>query len=441
MTTKPTEEKKTVQPKEEKPVKAEKKSDVLKLEVKPVTNQESAWDTATPKTPADQPVDVTWPPLQDNTPQVVVRGKAAEPIGTVTYTGGDSLQYNDINFYLPWPTERFKDMSFNIYQLEDKGRKINLAMDPLSKFVIEPSPSHFHFVPGNPQFTAPAVIVLINSTSSNDYVVGESLLINVESRNNVLNNSQLTASRKDQGRSYGLFAYEKTEDVFKVGEDHRHTYVGCRFKRSRIENALLSDGYYFETQIVDSEIKSNGRIDVRGGRVTRSRLVGSDITLNDANLVQFSAECTGSIRVNRQTLNAELYTTSGLYLNNKFAKTTITAPHYSDIRLVRVSLNEFELGDGYNSVTLKINEGSGEVMDKVESLFARMKGKVQEETNRERYDRAGMDNFTRSILRYVTDSVASRLRIIEMIDSAAETLESVLPRANKFEPYDTAFDL
>jgi len=389
--------------------------------------------------------DVTWPPTQDNSPQVVVRGVAVEPVAALTYTGEkESITHKDITFYLPWPTERFKDTQFNIYELEQKGRKIYLAMDSLSKFTVEAENPHCFFIPGNGQLQPNSIVVMVNSSSANDYFVGESSLINVESRNNVVNNSHLEANRKDQGNQWLRFldgtGVEK--DTFKAGEHRRHSYTGCRFKRARVENCLLGDGYYLETQLTDVEIRSNGRVDVRGGRISRCRIIGSDIFLDNASLNTTTIDCSGSVRINRMSMNSEHFRTSGLYLSNKFGYTTITAPHWADLRFVRVSLNDFELSDGVHTASFKLGDGIPKVGEEIETLFNRMKGKsLEARADRNRFDSVAPDSFTRSILRYIVDSVMSRLRVIEMIDSAASTLESVSSPSNRYDPYTTPFDL
>lgn len=425
-----------------------KKATVHKLEVKPATVQISGgeWDPADPEAPQNQPAapapDVTWPPTQDNSPQVVFHGKAVEPVMSADMLLSESMKYKDITFYFPWPTERFKDMRFNIYELDVKGRKLFLAMDSQSKLVIEAQPAHHHFVPGNGNLVPSAIVVMINSSSHNDFFVGESSLINVDSKNNVVNNSHLEATKKEQGNNWRIFLDEiGDKDRFVAGETQRHVYEGCRFKRSRIENSSLADGYYMETQISNAEIKSNGRIDVRGGRVSRSRIVGSDVYLDNASVNASTIDCSGAVRVNRISLNTEHFRTTGLNLNNKFAYATITAPHYSDLRLVRVSLNEFELGDGIQRTTLNIKDGPGKISEKIETLFNRMKGRQSDDGDRGRFDREAPDTFTRSILRYIMDSVLSRLRVIEMIDSAQSTLESVSTPSNRYDPYSTPFDL
>ena len=440
MTTKPVEEKKAASPKEEKPAKVEKKSNVIKLEVKPASEVKGEWDPADPEAPTEPVPDVAWPPIQDNSPQLVIRGKVVEPVATGVKTDSEGLQYKGIKFYLPWPIRRFADLSFNIYEIENNGQTLHLAMDETSKFVIETDPRHFHFVPGNGQLKASAVATMINSTSTNDFFVGESTLINVESCNNVVNNSHLEATKREQGRRW--FGMEENEgSEFKPGENRRHAYTGCRFKRTRVENSLLDDGYYLETFITDSEIQSKGRVNVRGGRVSRTRLLGGDITLGGATLVNVNIHCSGQVQINRLSMNNEHFNVPGLHLVNKFAHTAITIPHYSDLRLVRVSPTEFDLSDGLNSTTIKLDETGGEISEKVENLFRRIKGKLPNETPRNRFDCVGVDGFTRSILNYVTDSVVSRLRIIEMIDSAAETLATVVVPPNQFEPYSTPFDL
>lgn len=346
-------------------------------------------------------------------------GVLQEPIETGlrimnTRINSDYLEYG---FNIPYKlVGEYEDKTFSLYRLITSENELYFIMDNNSTVNIsggDTRPNGYR----HRQVAQRGVLLLINSSSNDDVVLGESTLVNTESAFNVLNGTTLVRHKEPRGGYPRIFRQSEDANLFVRQTKERFNVSECRFKRASIWNSEIAKGEYAEVQILDSAIRSAGFAHVAWSQIEDSTIKGSRITTHMANLKESTVQCEGEVALRHYRASHVHIGAKAVYIPNKFCFLEVDTPQHK-LYFVRVSRNEFELGSNPNHLKrFSLNASAEELRMHIITQLA--------------VDEEGFPINTTSLIasvgQYLTDVVVSRLKVVRLLDEAQALVEEVAP--------------
>lgn len=362
-------------------------------------------------------------------PQVVINDKIIEPFQTIETRFTDSFcqrlhvdgelveiyQHREAPLTIP----RLK-----AYKAEVMGREVTFLLDELSSVTITDSSESYPWGRPRSQRGDRALVVLVNSTSNNDQFIGQSLLVNVESSQNVLNHATLRCHNdlENLDRYYPDDNLRLKND-FLVGKSRRMRVVDAQFKHQTVIDTEIDTGSYMNGLIDQVRFKSRN-IDVNDCTLKKCQISGSAVKLRKCTLEECQINADGRVEIRKQRFfQKSFYPFSALYLINKFAFTEIhLADAYQDLMLVRTGKETYEIAMGGTVAKLTNPVNDYDLRKAIAAV------KREEQVNN--WDQ---DPFSASLNQYVVDSIMSRLKLIAALDKAIDTAEHLTGNVDRYE--------
>lgn len=290
-----------------------------------------------------------------------------------------------------------------------------------------------HGMAGNKQ----GILVLISSSSKRDTVVGESILVNTDSSDNLLNSSYLIATR-EQPRPHEVH-FLRHDDHRQSEHDpwnshkkiefplvkNRAIHVNSRFKRATITDSFVSPGQYHSVHIRNSVIEGASSCAVSNSSVIKTTLFGTVVALKQSNLSECGIRSEGELYIKYTPFNHLHLSTKKALILNKFNYLSLDTSR-GKLLLVRTGRHEFDLGSSvYDFQRLKLNASEEEVCKVISGIMS--------------FDEEGMPvaltSITSSFVNYLTESVMSRLKVIRLLDEAKALVNETGMRSHGYEDF------
>lgn len=280
-------------------------------------------------------------------------------------------------------------------------------------------------------------LVLLNSSSEDDDFHGDNVLENINSRHSTYRSTTLAIGNNKPGYDYLLQNYnpDVKDDTYLYGLDDtplepgiteviRMEVKNTHFTQSVIRNSLIVPGNYKNANFDNVTIEITGShkhiyASFKGARFYNVKLSGKHIRSHSSELSHVVVEVDGAITVTNIRMTSENIYGDAAFLNNKFAHAIIQCP-VTNLVLLRTTENTFSLGTDYRYgeiVKLKVDDDYATIREAAIKLVVR--STLHPNENYPTPD----DPITRSVIKFVTDSIWSRLKLIKLINGAA-TLDS-----------------
>lgn len=357
----------------------------------------------------------------------MVEGVLQEPIET-----GLTVQFNRIqssviqrDFYLPHPVNRmYADKVFSLYRQRTGEFEAYYLLDNNSTVTLnggDPRPGYYR--PRN--LSAGGVLILINSSSNDDIVLGDSSLINTESAYNVLNNTML-ARTKDPVNG-PRFPFDHWEDnlpvVQKQEVKERLNIRETQFKHVSLIDSEVTRGVYRHSSFNNSSVRGSGHVTVERSNLYETEVIGTRVTLEAVQFTKSYVSSESELLVKHVRFNGSHVRSKSIYIPNKFCYLELDTPQ-NKMFFVRSSRREFDLGNNMHSMErFKLDAPSEDIRRQVAIQLA--------------MDPEGFHTratlITRSVANYIADSILSRLRVIRLLDEAKQLVEEVGERRHDYD--------
>lgn len=325
------------------------------------------------------------------------------------------------------PNSTYQSPAVDVYVLTELGHKLVLFVDDKSSVsftAVRDIASWYHS--DSPSTSA---VLFINSVSRDDSFVGmRNAMVNVDSNDNLLNESQLVASFDRQGRR---MPWETgTKDPFR-NNSARHRFFGTRFKQCTVVNSLVDEGDYIRCRIEQSTLRNgHKRAKVVGGTISRTSLEGAYINVRNNNIINSTIRSDTDliIKDHSNTIENVQWNFSGIFLKNKFGymEIDVVAQRSQTVEMMRTSEKEIELSVGMKSEKLNIASDIYRLDNVIRSLLG-----YEDQTSRPMgFGFSSMqcqapESIEASIVRYVGDTVRSRVGMFELLDQVTRNAKLI----------------
>jgi len=348
-------------------------------------------------------------------PQVYINGRVIEPVGTHTPTDrflpfGNSALIESYPYVPVAIAELISGKQFNIYKVRAYGAAITILADAESSLVLDEgsySPDNY----GYPPTTKGASVLLINARSLEDFFIGNVVLMNTNSERNIYNSSSVSMIPKKENLPYSPpweFSAKEEESAIT-----RLQIKGSKMRDSTVRNSSLENATLFESEIEDSTLRGQSLF-IEGSSLRECQVTaGGPASFNHASLDKVSLLDKSDVLVHNARMKAVYLSGKGdIYHSNKFDLTEIQVPGQNDVKLIRESRTLFSLYDpGHcKSFPIKITDGDYEIQKTVAALL-----RLDDDNP------YNQDDFTSSVMRYITNTIVSRLKLISTLNAAEKT--------------------
>lgn len=359
-------------------------------------------------------------------------GVLQEPIET-----GLVVDYNRISstlldkaFYLPHPVgQAYQDKLFSLYKLTIREREVYYLLDSNSTVSLGGGDARPGFNIRQPYVPSHGVLCLINSSSNDDVVIGESTLVNTESAYNVLNNSVL-ARTKEPNYEYGpgLDYIMDIPVVRKHEVKERMNIRECQFKRASVFDSRLTKGVYRDSQIRDTRIDGSGYVTVGTSQLSDANIRGTRVTIKGVHLSKSGVISEGELLLKYCRFSGVHISAKAVYIPNKFSYLELDTPQHK-LYLIRSTRRDFDLGVNlHNLERFRLDATEEDIQKHVAIQLA--------------LDPEGFHTrptlISCSIASYMTDSIVSRLKVIRLLDEAKQLVRET---GDHSRPWDDIYSV
>lgn len=354
--------------------------------------------------------------------RVLINGKFVEPVESKVTPIGNSVRWKDHSFYANYHYNIPADALFAIYEIKNPAGQVTiLFLDQWSYF--EYTEDQLFFNRENE-----GKLLLINSFVKNTAWNGTADFVNVHVENSSARDTSFMATRDRAGFSwdyYDEFHYGSTNrdsNKWDAKYSVRHVYKEVRARQSNFIDSVVSPGSYNGCTIESSTLTVNGRVDLNTCGYHNTTVRAGTLDSEHAQLRRCNFSATGKALIsNIRTESKIINSVDTLFLDSKFALTTISSPSYEDIMMLRVSENHYVLQrGGYYGAPVVLNSSDTE-----EELKIHIKDFVSTfEFNRKpngHHSKVTPDNiFFNSVTDFIYDTVVSRFKMISVLESARD---------------------
>lgn len=399
-------------------------------------------------------------------PTVVISGMSISPVATglkPTGSSGDTYTHDGKEFWLPghllynahtrqgvledepWiRTSSYQGPEMSLFAFVYDNDTFWLLMDENSTFIRDADSFYCRTKGGH--------LIMINSASHNDQFIGNNVLVNVESHDNILNQTNIivNSARVGQERGWG------DSSPFKVGSK-RQVYKHLRMKKVDAIDSELTRGRYFSSNFTKSTVEGTGTYEssVESTFLTECRIRGSRVLLTGLTGEALNFDAEGEILVKGVgNLKHQHWSFPSIHVTNRFAFTEIDhiTRHDRGIKMVRISPTEVEVGlamwkDGVKvtinaprfTVENAILDGLRDSRDKKPEPapapvgpFGAYIPPYQSLGPRSYYGEKPGETIRNFMDNYIVDQVVSRLGVIQMLDEVESTAKDL----DRTHPHD-----
>lgn len=356
----------------------------------------------------------------------MVEGVLQEPIEVGLTVQFNRIQSSELkrDFYLPHPiNQMYSDKVFSLYRQRTGEFEAYYLLDGNSTVTLnggDARPGYYR--PRN--LTAGGVLILINSSSNDDIVLGDSSLINTESAYNVLNNTMLARTKDPiNGPRFPFDHWEENLPVKKQEVKERFNVRETQFKQVQCIDSELSRGVYRSSSFNNSHVRGSGHVTVERSNLYETEVTGTRITIESSHLTKSYVASEAELLVKHVRFNGSHVRSKSIFIPNKFCYLELDTPQ-NKMFFVRSSRREFDLGNNMHSMErFKLDAPSEDIRRQVA---------IQLSMDPEGFHtRATL--ITRSVANYIADSILSRLRVIRLLDEAKQLVEEVGERRHDYD--------
>lgn len=357
---------------------------------------------------------------------VTIDGVAQTPIATDVVVSGSyiNIPEHGISTYVPYRFSGKCDGKFSLYRVKADGGDVTYILDENSCVEIQNAQSQRR--PFTRRATAAnGVLVLINSYSKNDVILGENYLVNMDSSNNLFNTSSVSDIHDEKSNNKPLYLPWGEEET-----TGRRTIANCLFKLSTISNSSLTAGTYVSCCINDSQVESSGhtifnQCDLQTSSVRGSRAHMKGMTLDRSTLSSEGAVHCGAGRLTSVYINAP-----SIYLSNKMGYLSVETPT-EKMDMVRATETEFVVFGHWGGQQRIAIDATREEIEVLACDVHLGRGYMQSN----KLSDVKRDAITQSIIDYMVDSIESRFKVVRLMD-AAQRLAGNTGFADMYYPGD-----
>lgn len=309
---------------------------------------------------------------------------------------------------LSWDIKRsLNEHVFNVFEVKIGDGQTTFYLVTLDS-EVEITPTNIT-LPGISVFSNKNKLVVVNSKSINDTVIGESILENVSTENCIINQSIIINNDKHQNKRTLSF-----HNVYRA----RRIYKDVQLKKTQVYNTELSKGQYIKSSFNGSFVSGNGLSRVSESELFETSVSGAEIYLKKAMLYDTTVYggTTKPVTITSSRFSDTKINGGEIYLTSQFDYLSITSINGS-VEFIRSSASGFDIGLGYyNLKNFSIDSDRETIETHVRGLVSlgEIVGFVQDPkpTVKE------LDPITQSLVTYITDAIVSRLKVIKVLQAA-----------------------
>lgn len=350
-------------------------------------------------------------------------GKLGPVISLPEELGGHWFNYRVHRNQIPEGT------SFDLYQFELEGHVHTFLVDKESKVWIDHDITGQMVSPwSNPNAAIDhkqgSGVIMHKAVATDCTFYNLCMLLGGEYSRSVISDSTVISTPKPEtSEPWGPFPSNGRSNL-KIS--------GVYLERSTISRSSIERGQYFQAHIYDSTIDSRAHIQVREATVRNSTLRGTErLVLDSCNLDRVHIGASGQVQLANQSLNDFTLRSESLYATNKLAITQIDMPHsrYREIQLVRVDRDTMEVSGAPSGERFKfrLDKDRWELSSELDEWLNKAMANGMYDTEN---SKASDDPLMASMIRYVSETIQSRIRVIK-------TATSVIDMADNLETKDS----
>lgn len=351
---------------------------------------------------------------------IAIGGVILEPIAQFNKVNGP-IVHNDIlliDYGFQWVGDRDGKLSLYSYTVRNKevGKAVDLFIlaDELSSLDIE-APEYLDF-----QDDSFSTIVLVNSSSRNDYFRGIVVLVNVDTGENAFNNSIIEMR--------GYFYGEDRQSPLT----RRIAISDIDADKLKFQGRQLPPGSYYNSDLIENtfvrgELENDERgVQVRDSTVSWSHFREGEIIIRDASINHSSFLFTGDVLLTRVTVDNEHFgQLPSIYLASKFDLTTIDVAGKNPARMIRIDVDRVIItlptgGEKYIAGT------TNHVLCTMPFRNPRSRRGLRNQVNDVLFGDTMPSEMEESVVDYFVDTVLSRCSMMNLVDSARRLLSGNL---------------
>lgn len=294
---------------------------------------------------------------------------------------------------LPGLDDVAKERELSLYCVLNRGKKHYYLLDDRSSVKVHIGEGDMNLIQ---DYNDPdPILLLINSHSQEDSVVGDSVLINVKSDYCVFNQSVVHWKEDAPG------VWDKHDKAFAV-------LSSVSLKKMKVVNTRLPGGCYSEGTIRNCRFvcPNPGMVDVYKSNLYNSIVSAFEISISQSTLSDLDIVCDGSLKVyNTNFRYARRIRSPGqVYIPNKFSVLEIETLN-TPMTIVRESEDLLVITNPWREKeALKFNKNVSR--SELRELLMQT-------------DKFGLKVDDGDMLAYVVDTIYGRLRVIRLLDQAA----------------------
>lgn len=334
------------------------------------------------------------------------------------------------------PNSNFVAPPVDVYVLQFENTKVVLFMDRNSTFIVEDRQQLKSFR----RNVATNAVLLLNSHVRNTEFIGQSALVNVDVSESLINNSSVTAVNERQGKRRPWDGPSDNNHI-KVG-DVRHRFFGVRLKQCTVLDSALAEGDYRGSHIMRSEVKGGSKkVVIIRSNIRGSEIEGTSVYIKGLSLNRSVIRSEGELLITGYTgsLDEANWNFNGIHLRNRFgyAKIDVISQRGGSVELMRSSDKEVELRFGYTSEKFNLLTEK----HRIDQVLRKLLGYEETAFPIGGFGFGGQyapptESVEASIVRYVGDTVRSRIGMIEMLDQVLRNAKLI---TNERDAYDDMY--
>lgn len=358
---------------------------------------------------------------------VTIDGVAQTPVATdiVVTNAHVSLPDHDISLYVPYRLAGKCVGKFSLYKVKHDGGDVTYLIDENSCVEIQNNQSQRRPF-SRRSVSAGGILMLVNSYSKNDTVLGENYLVNIDSSNNLFNNSSVADLPEDKLNSKSL----NLPWGFEEETSGRRPIANSFFKMSTITNSGLTSGTYVSCCINETTIDSAGHTVLNQCDLYTSSVRGSRAHMKGMTLDRSTLSSEGSVHCGPGRLVGIYINAPSIYLSNKMGYLSIETPT-EKLDLVRSTETEFVVFGHWGGQQRIALDASREDIEVLACDVHLGRGYMQSHKPAD----VKRDAITQSIIDYIVDSIESRFSVVRLMD-AAQRLAGGTTFADMYYPGD-----
>jgi len=319
------------------------------------------------------------------------------------------------------------DMEFSVYQFESEGKIHTYMLDSTSKvWIMEDQTDRLAM----PWVTAKrqirhdmgSAVIMVGATITHSTCYNAVTLIGGVHRACLFSDSSvncLEEDKKELDLPWGGRKHDGRDDSYDLNQ--------CYLERTHAIRSKLSGGSYFQSHIRDSKVECPSNVKIDMSHLTNAKLTSNNmIMLHGATLTDYWIRCNRNLLLASQTLKDGNLEVDELFALNKLGISTFDNPFgssYNVIKLIMVDRDTMELqkGSSMDRCKLRTFKADYALRDDVEAWVEKALATYDRyNDDPDQQPTTSTDIITKSMIRYLVDSIMSRIGVIKTANQAIE---------------------